>query len=301
MANGNNSGDQPGGDWAGQPDQPQQGTGGGGDVPAATAGGRQYDGVHPFADNAINVGAFIEAVKLTFERATDSAVLKAFVALTLLPFAWNLFVGGTTVVTGLVSGTLASVLGVMLTIFSVLLIPVFWAVSATQIALERPLAHRLFDRTVDYGGVVDTIKGVLSKIVAVFITTFLMGIATGVGLLCCVIPGLVIAFLLAQAPYLVAVHDRGVTDALKESFERGKKHWHLVLMFFAPVIAIALIIWGFVGVGSLIAGMIPYIGPLIVPVFEWVGALGTGVAGFLLGTTAFANIDELEGIATIDR
>ncbi len=302
MTNGNDSGDQPGGDWESPPEQPD-GNGGGADhqPPAATVGGRSYEGVHPFADNAFDIGAFVEAAKLTFERAMDSNVLKAFIALTLIPFAWDLFTGGTMMVAGFVSGTVAGILGAMLTVFGLLFIPIFWAVSATQVALQRPLAHRVFDRTVDYGSILDTIKAVLNKIVAVFFTTVLVTLGSIIGICACGVGLLIVAFFLAQAPYLVAVHDRGVIDSLQESFERGKAHWHLVLMFFIPVIGISVITWGAVGVGQMIAGFIPHVGYLIGPVFQWVGAVIVGVTTFILGTTAFSNIDELEGIATIDR
>ena len=331
MTNGNDSGDQPGGDWqqpsnqagggsdmGGQPPggtgeqppggsdmggQPPGGTGGqppggGQDLAPAPAGGP--DGVHPFADNNFNVNAFVEACKLVFDRAMDSNVLKAFVALTLIPFAWNLFVAGITVTSGFVSGTVASIVGIMLSLFGILLIPLFIFVSATQIALERPLAHRVFDRTVDPGSIVDTLKGVLSKVIWVFLASIIVSLGTTLLLPCCLL-GLAVAFFLAQSPYLVAVHDRGVIESLSESFERGKKHWHLVVLFFAPLILLGLITWGIVGVGSVIVGFIPYVGTLLLPVFQWLGSLIVGVAAFILGTAAFTNIDELEGIATIDR
>ncbi|MFW5967163.1 MAG: hypothetical protein ACOCV2_06575 [Persicimonas sp.] len=59
--------------------------------------------------------------------------------------------------------------------------------------------------------------------------------------MCCVLPGLVVAFIFYPAPYLVSSLDYGVFESLSASFNWVKRHWVLILVVSLLGIAIAVV------------------------------------------------------------
>lgn len=299
MANGDGQGNQPGG-------VNQQG-GGQGDYKSGVEGFEspavpEDDGGHPLADNNFDVNAFADVLKLTFNRLKDGPVLIALVGLASISLLWSLMTGGIEFIAYLIAGgTVASILSIMGTVVGILMAPLFFVVTIAQWALYRPAAHSLFDGSIEVSNPVDVIKSTTGVMIPVGVTMIIVSVGSTIGLVFCILPGLAIGFLFIQAPYLAAVHDRGVVDALKESFERGKKHWHVVVMAVALMFVVAAasgMIYGCVGT---VVGFIGAINLFAAPVLQWLSTTLLAVAGFVIYTGAFATIDELEGIATIER
>jgi hypothetical protein len=97
---------------------------------------------------------------------------------------------------------------------------------------------------------------VAKRIVPIVITSILAGLAVGLGLIACVVPGLVLGFLFALSTPVVMLEGKSGVDALKRSAALVKAHWVnvlIVLIVYALVIGISsaivtAIFHGFLGI-----------------------------------------------------
>lgn len=87
------------------------------------------------------------------------------------------------------------------------------------------------------------------RVVPLVITSILAGLAVGIGLLLCVLPGIVLAFLFAFGAPVVMLEGKSAVDALKRSSQLVRNHWVDVLLVFIAYLVV-------VGIPSLIVGWI---------------------------------------------
>ena len=258
---------------------------------------------HPFADNQFDFGEFIDRLRLAGRRFKDSSLLQVFIGIVILYMIWAFFYGGLNSVVALAPGPLEFILGFI----GFLLGCITWAITpllvivlaGLQVTFYRPMSKLLFDRSTELPGPVELAKEGLSDFFKAVVTILPMIVT-----LCCPPLSWAAAFFLGQAPYLVVVRDYAIGDAFRESFERSKRHWHVLVMAILLMIAVAgvaallatpLLVLGFVG------GMIhAAVGALLWPLPYLAVFVATIIGGFIISTTAFASIDELEGLATID-
>ena len=106
-----------------------------------------------------------------------------------------------------------------------------------------------------------------------FLMMLIAAIAVGIGMILCVLPGVIIGFALSWAPYLMADGDSDAMSCLKRSWEFSKANLGSVIVF--------LIVAGIVGgIGGVIGGIgqlvtMP-IGQMMVA-FGFINVLGGGI------------------------
>jgi hypothetical protein len=102
----------------------------------------------------------------------------------------------------------------------------------------------------------------LRKLVPLVVTSILAGIATGIGMIACILPGLILVFLFAFAAPVVLLEGRSAVDALKRSATLVRNHWLNTLII---SIVLGVIIFGVVW----IAGRLPGVGgPIVLPFLQ---------------------------------
>lgn len=296
MTDGNDWGNQPGGDWENQPAQPQ-GNPAAGAVPAT-------QNQHPLGNGQFDFGAFIDVTKLVFNRIKDGPILKLIIGLTAVWLLIDLFGGLLMSVTHFVPGA-GMVLGILIMIMTILLYPVYLLAMAVVYSLYKPTAQQVFHGPSHLGSPIELMKSTFGNLIQVFVTMLLLGVTIGVGVLCCVIPGIIAGVLFGQAPYLVATRDQGIIESFQLSFERAKRHWNVLAIMFIIWIAVVVGAVLFTVITSLVLGVISSffapIGYLGQPVISWIFSAVTLVIYFLVSSAAFTTIDELEGLDTIQR
>jgi len=117
-------------------------------------------------------------------------------------------------------------------------------VASLQMAMFRPMRIALVQGTDELGGVGGTLKEVFSKFVPAFVVVLITGVVVAIGLMLCVLPGLIAAILMMFVGYLVVATDAGIGEAFGESFRLVKEN--LVAVLVAIVVLFT--------VGSLVAG-----------------------------------------------
>jgi hypothetical protein len=176
---------------------------------------------------------------------------------------------------------------------------VYPLLTVTQWSLFRPLRTRFM------GGspAGDSVKKVFSEAwerwVPVAITTLLTGVATTVGLLACVLPGLFIGFLLWMATYLVATRDDlSPVNAMKRSAVLAKKYWKLLLVawaaMFVGVICFAMVTGLFqvmLAIAGTHTGPIYYLGGAL---FGWTGYAIWMFLAFIGMSSVYLTVDLAE-------
>lgn len=260
------------------------------------------DGDHPMANNTFDLGYFFEVLKLTFLHIKDTSILKAILVISSFSLAWGLFIGVVQSATHFIG--LAGILGFLLTLMGVVFVPIYILVFLIEVSLMRPLSNQLHAPQ-DLGGPMDVIKSVFPNLLMAMVSLLLLGLIAAIGTLFCVLPGLAALFFFYQAPYLIIVHDRSISDGFSESFNRAKSHWHVLLIGYALswLVGLGLGVTGFIKTamfnlaGTLFAP-IAYLGN---PIFSWVITVIGSVIGLAILTASCAIIDELEGIRTIRR
>ena len=123
-------------------------------------------------------------------------------------------------------GMLGRLLGYLL--LALLLIPL--QIIASYLA-QAALIPVVGDRAL--GGSMDFKQAwglVLKRLVPLLVTSILGGLAIGIGVLLCVIPGLILAFLFAFSAPVVMLENKSGVDALKRSKDLVKNHWLEVLL-----------------------------------------------------------------------
>lgn len=293
MTNGNDWSSQPGNDW-GSPSQPQPGAES--NFPAP-----QPPGNHPLGDNQLNFGAFIDVVRWTFAQAKEGPILKALIGLALVTLVFSLLQGFLQSGAQLLGGGFGTVLGVFGGLVGFVGFVVSLVVVGLQYSLYKPLVEKLSGNPLPQTEPIALIKDAQSRVFMVAIAYVLTGFATGIGLFLCVLPGLAIGFLFSQAPYLIASRDEELVSAFQSSFERAKKHWHLVLMAVGTVLIGALAIGIPAGILLIAAAFVPVVGPILSAIGGWLITVAFTVFGFIVTAAAFATIDELEGERKLAR
>ncbi len=92
----------------------------------------------------------------------------------------------------------------------------------------------------------------LSKLAPLLVASILVGLIIGIGLVLCVIPGIIAAILLALTLQAVVVDDYGAVEALSISYNVVKKNFFEVLIVIIVQFVVAAIL-----------GMIPYVGAIL--------------------------------------
>lgn len=118
---------------------------------------------------------------------------------------------------------------------------VLQTISAVEIAVVLTLRVLLFRALRDLAmlgpssvmSLREVARGMLSRLVPTFLVNILVGAIVSIGLVLCVLPGLVAIYFLAFAPYLVAVGQSGVLDAITRSATMARRHVVLLLTGFA--------------------------------------------------------------------
>lgn len=299
MNNGNGPTDEPGGDWQSPGDEPApaQPEGSGAAAVPATAG------AHPLANNNFDFAAFIDIVKLTGQRGLQGPVIKAFVAVSAIWLAWDLFAGMAATV-GYLAG-IAGLVSLATGLLGLLLIPLYFVTGAIQLALYRPMSRQMFEPNVDQGSIGDVLKSTTGNFVMALVAMLALTATVGLGMACCILPGIIAGFLFSQAPYLVVARDYGIIDAFTESFERTKRHWHVIAMTFGlwlGILVIAAIIGGpLTLIVNIAGGAWAPIAYMASPVVSWIIGILASIGGFVLFTAACVTIDELDGLETIEH
>jgi uncharacterized protein involved in cysteine biosynthesis len=105
--------------------------------------------------------------------------------------------------------------------------------------------------------------------------TILAGLIISVGVLLCVLPGLIAAFFLLFVPFLAIEMTRGV-NPLVGSFNAVKEKAGSLILLFLVFVAIVIGL----GIVSFVLGFIPLLGPIVTAILQFV------LFGFALCTLA---------------
>ncbi len=303
-ARGGGGGQTPGGGGQFGPNTPG---GGGGQPPAGGGGGQPPGGGGPSTDlitegwgigPEVTFDELIERLKLVFRRATGpvlmawlgiAGIILIFALLGSLFYIVNYFVTAPGV---------SSVLGLFHSIFEMGYQPILYVVGAFQLALFRPLHRQIFEGEGVIASPLDAVRDAKGAFLYVLAVVLILSFASGLGVFCCLIPGLLVAFLFCQAPYLTATQGLDPIAALKRSFELNKAYW---MVIFAVVIGIfAVSVAGTVvgGVGTWILGlMTSFLDPFhkpFVAIVMWLGWQLGLFGAFIVQAAVFSTIETKE-------
>ncbi|RLG51054.1 MAG: hypothetical protein DRN96_05925 [Thermoproteota archaeon] len=93
----------------------------------------------------------------------------------------------------------------------------------------------------------------ISRALPLVAVSLVVALAVGIGLMLCVIPGIVLAVLLALAPQAVIVDGMGVLDSIGKSFDIGKRNFFELLIILIVVIVVAAILSMIPKIGGFLA------------------------------------------------
>lgn len=148
-----------------------------------------------------------------------------------------------------------------------------------RVALLKTLRDVAYQGAESVGNVGQVFRDIGPRLLPVLLINLIVFGLVAVGLMLCVLPGLVAIFFLAFAPYLVAARGQTLGDALGNSARIARHQWLLLLTAIAVGIA-GVMILGCVGLGGNLV-LIQPLGRLAIPA----GMLGAwiihGVIGFL--------------------
>jgi len=278
-------GGQGGGGWGSPPGGGGWGTppagpgGGGGEAPPPGIG--PGGGAPPFGDppprakDDVEVGAIFEGFQLLLARARPGlfgalGTLLGVAALLQLP-QWVIGVIGAaspdaalatlpvSVCVGCIGGIGSFAIGVVLT--GLLRV-------ARRLLLEGPGAAQ---------PVGPTLREATRDWISLALASLVYGVAVAVGMVLCIIPGLVAAFFLAFVPYLVSTQGLDIGASLTRSVELAQKHVVPLLIAVAIYVVVALGVIAAIAVLTFIANAA--LGPAA-------GAAFTSPVSFLISTIA---------------
>lgn len=152
-----------------------------------------------------------------------------------------------------------------------------------------------FDRRgaeVDFAGA----RGLLSERFGMTaLVSFIYMVLCGLGGACCLLPGLVAAYLLMFAPYLISAHQMSVARALTTSSDWAKRHWTLAVLMVGIGLLLSLGIMGvqFFAVSAFYA-MIGINGILVGHVATWFFTMVVGYFAWLYTGAVYATIERFE-------
>ncbi len=258
-------------------------------------------GMHPLADHEFDVGFYFETLKLALMRLKEGPVLKAVALLSIPALLWALLEGGVHSIGVMFGVDLFT--GLLIGAMSILLIPVWIAINALQLTLYRPGSHQFFTDQVPARSPVELVKEGVGDFVKALVTYLGLAVATTLGAFCCLLPGLVAAFFLGQAPYLAIVRGHGIGEAFSGSIDRAKNHWHVMVMGIGTMLVFAVatgIVMAILGGGAWLALVVwQPLGLMAQAVVQWLGILVYAIGAFVITLTTFGLIDELEGLDEI--
>jgi hypothetical protein len=272
----------------GQPPSGGGGGGGGADIITEGWGGGEE----------VTMDEVIERLKLVFGRAVGP-VLYAWLAIAAVTLAFDLISSLLYVVRYFLDSVGAR--GALLTIqgiFEFASTPVYVVVGGLQWALFKPMHREIFEGEGAAGGLMDVLRSAMSVFLYTFAAVLLVSLSSSLGGVCCILPGLFLAFLLFQAPYITATQGIGPIEALKRSLNLHKMYWMLVLAVVAATF-IAAGIGGCVGgVFTFILGLVasvirPFDSPFMT-IFAWLGIQLAMFAIFVVHSTVFSLIESKE-------
>ncbi|HUX70230.1 MAG TPA: hypothetical protein VMV41_06955 [Cellulomonadaceae bacterium] len=110
---------------------------------------------------------------------------------------------------------------------------------ALHVTYGRPLEFKTFFQFDNLGGVIGA--------------SLLIGLGTGVGMVLCIIPGIVFAFFAQFALYFVLDKQQGAVEAIRSSFSLVNKNLGTVVVLFLAVYVVQAIGFMLCGIGQLIA------------------------------------------------
>lgn len=243
-------GNQPPGDQP--PGDPPSGGGSGGAQPPDsgpdTSGGEDGDGMSDIGDGwgegDASLDDVIDNVKIVF-KGFQGEILKAWLALfavVLLVETFEIVVYAIASVGGLLGTTISLVMWPVSSLLGLVTI----AVSGVQLALFGPLKARVIDG-VDPGSFTTLLKDGATTSLPIIGSVFVLVLADAC---CCMIPGLILVFFGAMAPYLLATREIGFVDAFKQSYEYAKRHWEVFAVTIGALVATWFITGCCTGVGT---------------------------------------------------
>lgn len=165
---------------------------------------------------------------------------------------------------GAATGMIARLVGYLL--LALLLIPLqIIATWLAQAALIPVIGDRALGGSMQPG---QAWSIVLKRIIPLVITAVLGGVLVGIGVILCVVPGLVLAFLFAFSAPIVMLEGKSGVDALKRSAQLVKNHW-LEVLIVGFIYAIIIGVIGFT-VRAILGGLVgsllqPFINAALFP------------------------------------
>lgn len=200
-------------------------------------------------------GAVVSAFKL-IDKSWDAFKLNwvTFVVLLLIPMAlaWAAIFGIVAALAGdsLFTTLLAVLIGAVIVVVACLLAPML---VATQLASAR-------GKKLDVQGAFDKAKAVIFPFIGLAIVA---AVAIAVGLVLLIVPGVLIAFFLTFAAYVLVDKKVGIVAAIKGSFELVKENWQWVIALILVNIVISAV--AYVPIVGWIASVVLTIAYLCLP------------------------------------
>ena len=153
------------------------------------------------------------------------------------------------------------------------------AVMTLRVALLNTLRDVALGGPTAVGNLGAVVNDVRRRLGASFVITVVVGLIVSIGMVLCILPGLVALFFLAFAPYLVVARDMAVMESLRESARWAAREWMLLLTaLVVAVVAVAALMMA-AGVASAV-GLRPSTGIAV-------GLIGGWAVNTLVGYLAF--------------
>ncbi|QDG50524.1 hypothetical protein FIV42_07195 [Persicimonas caeni] len=180
--------------------------------------------------------------------------------------------------------SIARVLNMLLTVVAVTM---YSAGFAPMRLLEREGAEKL--------GFSELRTEMFSNFGKTALVTLIYLVMVGLGGVCCILPGLVAAFLFLPAPYMTSAMGLGVFASLSESLQWVKRHWLLLVVAVAVsmLMAVFMIAAQFMAAPVLTA-MFGKTGILLVNGLTWLLGAIVGYFGWMFSGAVYITIDLAE-------
>lgn len=132
---------------------------------------------------------------------------------------------------------------------SLLFSAISWAVQlAIQSGIIRASLNLTRGQSIDIGSSFNGINWA-----NVLLTSILIGIGTFIGLILCILPGIIWIFLTSYSLYFVVDRDMGAVDAIKASINLVKDNFGVLILFWLATVAAYIVGACLCGVGLLVA------------------------------------------------
>ncbi len=108
-------------------------------------------------------------------------------------------------------------------------------------------AWRVLKLSEERGGDVSFSEGIsvmLERVIPTGGALILYGLATGIGMVFCLVPGIIALFIFAMAPFICAVYEVSPVDSMKMSFEWLKAHATIFVVWMVGGFIYAMIVGG---------------------------------------------------------